>query len=790
MSFLRKGGKINISSLLNIVGMTAAFAALYIILVQVHYDLNFNKGIKDSERIYLILVKDWFQQGSYMSYISRPIGELIVNDAAGVEAGGGSWLTGFNAKAYIDEVQMATRVAELSDGARKALGFEIKEGSWDDWNAENRPSVAVSESAARRFGLKVGDFFKIAIETGLSAIGLPEEVIVAAIYEDVQPNSDLGLFEMFRNLGSQGLDNPSEWSFCYVVKLLPGTDVDNFNDEASRTFIRAIGESVDDQTLEKYNIRTICLRDTYFNTSTSTGLTKGSPATTWSLLGIAILVVIIAFINYVNFFFAQIPVRLRDVNTRKIFGCSRSRLVLSLVMESVVLISVSLLLAAAVAAVFGNSGLANLIDASTSLTDNVGIALLTVVLGIIISVAASLYPALYITSFNTAFALKGTLGSVNKGKAFRTGLIGFQFTVSTILIICAIFIHEQRAFMLKKDMGFDKEQVFTVSVSWDAAAQHEGIESRLRTDAAIKDITWADGELISEKKMGWGRNFKGQEHNWFCYPVAWNFLQFMGIEVVEGRDFMPSDEQAESGVAIFNEAAKAEMDFRIGDKFLGHRDDNAEIIGTCKNFNYVGLQNAIQPLSLYIFGKHSWRPLAQLFIRTHAGVDVPAFVERVKDILHEFEPRVPRDDFDVKLIDSTLQSQYTHEQNLSTLVSLFTLLAIIISLMGVFGLVMFETEYRRKETGIRRVNGATIGEILTMFNSRFVRIVFVSFAAAVPPAWWVVNAYLMHYAYRIPIMWWVFAAALLAVLAITVVVVTMRSWNAATENPVKSLKNE
>lgn len=790
MKLFRKGGKVNVSSLLNIAGMTVAFAALYIILVQVHHDLSFNKGIKDSERVYVVMIRDWFQKRDYMSYLNRPIGEAVVNNVAEVETGGACRLVAMKAKAYVDDVQMSTTVAELTEGARKALGYEIKDGSWEKWAAAAGSTVAVSESAANRLGLNVGDFFKISVETGMAAIGLPEEAAVAVIYKDVQPNSYLGEFEMFRNMGDEGIENWSEWSYNYVVKMVPGAEVGNFNDEATRVVIRYEEESVNEETIDKYGIRAMCLRDLYFDNTVNTQMPKGSPATTWSLLGIAILVVIIAFINYVNFFFAQIPVRLREVNTRKIFGCSRSRLVLSLVMESVILIAVSLAFAAVVVMVFGNSGPAKLIDASTALTDNLPIALLTVVLGIVISVAASLYPALYITSFDTAFALKGTLGSANKGKAFRTGLIGFQFVVSIILIICAIFIHEQRAFMLKKDMGFDKEQVFSVAVSWSAAFEGEGIESRLRTDAAVKDITWGDGELISLNKMGWGREFKGEEHYWLCYPVAWNFLQFMGIEVIEGRDFLPSDKQTESGVAIFNEAAKLEMDIETGDKFSGHWDDNTEIVGICKNFNYAGLQNAIQPLALYVFGKHPWRPLAHLFIRTHSGVDIASFIERVKDVLHEFEPRVPRDDFDIRLLDDTLQKQYTREQNLSILVTLFTLLAIVISLMGVFGLVMFETEYRRKEIGIRRVNGATVGEILAMFNSRFVKIVLVCFVIGMPLAWWIVSVYLMHYAYRIPIMWWVFLVALLAVMAITVSVVTIRSWNAATENPVKALKNE
>ena len=180
----------------------------------------------------------------------------------------------------------------------------------------------------------------------------------------------------------------------------------------------------------------------------------------------------------------------------------------------------------------------------------------------------------------------------------------------------------------------------------------------------------------------------------------------------------------------------------------------------------------------------------QLFIRTEAGVDVTALMRRIQTALHDLDPTFAADDFDVQLFDQTLQSQYKKEQNLSKLVTLFTILAIVISLMGVFGLVMFETEHRRKDIGIRRVHGATVQQILAMFNSRFVKIVLVCFVIAVPVSIVIMRRYLEGFAYQVPLYIWVFALAIIAVLGITVLVVTLRSLRAATMNPVKSLRTE
>jgi putative ABC transport system permease protein len=181
----------------------------------------------------------------------------------------------------------------------------------------------------------------------------------------------------------------------------------------------------------------------------------------------------------------------------------------------------------------------------------------------------------------------------------------------------------------------------------------------------------------------------------------------------------------------------------------------------------------------------------RLFIRTEPGVDVPALIERTIKTLNDLDPDLGDGiSFEVQPFSQSIENQYKKEQNLSQLVNLFTILAIVISLMGVFGLVMFETEHRRKEIGIRRVHGATVQQILTMFNSRFVKIVLVCFVIAVPVSIVIMRRYLEGFAYQVPLHVWVFAIALLAVLGVTIAVVTLRSLRAATVNPVKSLRNE
>ena len=800
----KKGKTVLVSSVLNILGLTAAFAALYIILVQVRHDLTYNKALKDSDRIYCMMVGDQFADYGGSSWICRPIAEAVIAASPDVEAGGCGYVGKNCPTAHIileDNQQMQVKIGAFSDGGKDVFGLELVAGNWDDWI--NGITYAVSESTAQRLGVQVGDVAKLRKQDwrGISM----EDAVIVAIYKDMPANSDAASFDMCYNIGKQGLDNWSEWGYNYFVKLREGADPKAFDEAAKPAMkdanMRANGidpTSLSEEELAQWEesvnnikLRLMKLTDTYFAKNINAPGKTGNRTTTMTLLAIAIVVVVIAFINYINFFFAMVPIRLRNINTRKILGSSRFSLVMSFVGESVLMVVIALALAVAVVTLFRQSTLAALIDTPLHFGQNLGIAALTVGSGLLVSVAASLYPALFATSFNPAFALKGTLGTTQKGKAFRIGLIGLQFTVSIALIICAIFVHEQRQFMLNRDMGFDKEQLLTVMTTARISyLKHETADNRLKADAVIKDVAWGDGPLVLDERMGWNRDFKGGKVHWQCYPVSWNFLDFMGMEMADGRKFTPADEQSENGVYILNETAQKMYDIQVGDQIQGHTDGLAEVAGICKDFNYSALRNEIGPFALYVFGKKPWRPCMQLFVRTEAGVDVPAVMQRIQTILNELDPDIAAEDFDVQLFDQTLQSQYRKEQNLSKLVTLFTILAIVISLMGVFGLVMFETEHRRKEIGIRRVHGATVGQILAMFNSRFVKIVLVCFVVAVPVSIVIMRRYLEGFAYRVPLHWWVFALALLAVLGVTVAVVTLRSLRAATVNPVKSLRTE
>ena len=789
------------SGILNLLGMTAAFAALYILLVQGYYDLSYNKGIKDAERIYIMATPSWFEQGQYQVNLNRPLQKAILDQAGMVESWGVAYIGG-DGKNYTqvgegdDARKFQIGTSQLTRGALDVFGFKPLVGTFDGMDKEE--TVAISETAAKVMGIGVGDAIRIGSNK------TPKTVV--AVYEDMPNNSDLNNIQIFfcNNLETQSIDNFSEWSYNHFVKLNSPDSKEEFEAHAKKTveeFWRTRMESAPedvkgsvsqreiDEQISRCIVTLLPFEDMYYNKQIyqPAGRT-GNKTTTLTLLAVSILIVVVTLINFVNFFFAQIPMRISGVNTRKILGSSRGALVGSLMFESGMLVAISLCAAVAVVLLFKGSTYANLISCSLAFEDNLPVVGMTIIAALVMTVASSVYPALYITSFPPALAVKGGFGATQKGKALRYALICLQFVISISFVICAMFVKKQHSFMMNYDMGFNKEYLLTASIGV-ADTERDAFSDELLKSPHIKDVAWAAGPLVNSSRMGWGRTFKGEQINLDSYPVSWNFLRFMGIDVVEGRDFTKADEQCEHGVFIFNQIAKNKYGFTLEDRIKGH-SKATEIAGFCEDFQFRPLQYELNPFAFYVFGKNPWWALTHLYIRTEAGAPYKEVEAAVKDVILKFNPGANVNEYKVKFFDEELGRQYRKEKQLTTMVTLFTLLAIIISLMGVFGLVMFETQYRRKEIGVRRVHGSSILDILVMFNKKFAKLLIASFVLAAALSWFVIDYYYSTFAHSAPMSWWVFAVALLLVSAIVFMVVTIGSWRTATENPVNSLRSE
>ena len=704
------------------------------------------------------------------------------------------WIERDGAKQDID-----LSVTRFSGNALTTLGFEAVSGSLEDLDYN---SFAISESIAHKFNLEVGMCLGYDIYENIWTI--------KAIFKDMPENSHFRDIAVVRNICDEQIANFSEWGYHYFLKVYDISQIKDMEESMVpvtqehlmkyyfRNFPSAeemgMTQEAMDEAINTFQsmaeVQFIPLEDLYYTDNISNHIERGSKTTTVILIIVALLIVSIAFINYINFFFAQIPERIRAVNTKKVLGCTRRELIISTVGESVTLILLALVLAFAFVMLFNMSQLTHLISADSAFGANIGVSVLTVVIAVVIAMVSSLYPAFYITSFEPALVLKGSFSGTKTGQRLRYTLIGLQFVISLVLIICSSFIILQRRYMVDFDMGFDKEQLLFVHTTEYIGQNAETVEEQLKANPQILDVSWAAGNLLASTRMGWGRDFNGTVVNFQCYAVSSDFPEFMGIKITEGRSFRKEDENNPNGTFIFNEAARRTYGFTLEDRVSGHADQDAAIVGFCDDFSFKTLKEEVTPFALYVFGSEPWWHPSTAFIRVAAGADYNEVKKHIGKVLSEWRYDFSPDEWEIYFFDENINWTYRKEESLSQLISLFTLIAIIISLMGVFGLVMFETQYRRREIALRRVNGATVGEILAMFCSRFVKIVLICFAVAAPIGWVIVDRYLATFAHRCPMYWWVFALALAAVLAVTIGVVVIRSWKAATADPANALKTE
>lgn len=796
------------SSVLNILGMAVAFAAVYLIMVQVNYDLSYNKGIPNARNIYRLEHPNFAEEGYWDVTWPRQLPDDLCKGIPEIVKSGTITTSGhFNindiySRKQADRIDnLSLNLCETEREGLEILGIEIIEGSLDD--VIDHYTLVLRESVARKFNLSVGDVLCYGRDANEE-----NTATVVAICKDFPSPSVFDGTDGWGGMSvAQENENPNNWNQPYYIQLADGASPDAVVEKMKEALLRLLNVEhelyADEETVEQYikmaTPRLNPLTELYFSSDVSTAYHEvGNRLTTYTFIAIALLIILIAMINFVNFFFALIPVRIKAINTYKVFGASTLSLRLNFIVEAVGLVAVALAGAGVLVGLFAETPLVNQLSTSVFFSDNWGIALVVVAVAVLAGLVASIYPAFYITRFSPAMVLSGFQGSA-PGRRLRYTLVAVQYFISITLIICSLFIHRQREYMLGYNMGFDKENLLVVNnLPGEAVFESFDMEnglSQVRRDAfagsllknpAIVDVAFADGSLVKPSRMQWGRNVNGRGIYFNVHPVSWDFLQLMKIDIVDGRDFCSSDEQSVDGVFIFNEDAARKLEIKVGDKIPGHRGDT-DVVGICRDFNYRPMQYNIEPFAFYIFGKYPWRLNSNLYVRTAAGVDITEVKEYIMQTIAEYAPSAPTDGYDVTLFDAELEQQYQKEEKLSSLVTLFTMLSILISVIGVFGLVLFETQYRRKEIGIRRVHGSSVASILKMFNMMYLRIVAICSLVAVPVSYLVIDRWMQQFAYRATMAVWVYLLAIAIVVAITIATVTSRAYKAANDNPVDAI---
>lgn len=779
-NFLSVLRRFKIAAFLNVAGLAVAFAAFLIILIQVNYERSFDTCHPTSDRVFRLDLKGG---GTFSTILPRGFVEAFLQSSPHIEAG--SLLNPYVGEVYFTVLGQGDKhgfkevVQTCHPALLRVFDFPLVEGDIDC--LKDPEKVAIPQSLAEKLYGKVPVVGKALRAEEKIWTKNQTELTIGAVYRDFPGNTQL------RNLIYTAIDpNYMLNSFgasnyvCYVRLDHPSAAddvVDNFNKHFD---FAKIGRPEEQVTL-------IPLTDIYYKNESQDGLIfrSGNVEVTHLLFCIALLVIIVAAINFTNFSTALAPLRIKSINTQKVLGSSDTLLRGSLLVEAVIISVVAWLLSLVIVWMLGETVLLSFVEADIRIMANLSLVFLSGGVALLTGVIAGLYPSWYITSFPPALVLKGSFGLSPSGRKLRTALIGFQFVVSILLIISSGFIRLQNSYMRSYSLGFDKDQVAIVELSGDLYLKHhETYANRLKEFPGIEDVAFAVEKVGS--KDGYNTNtmeHKGREMQYFMIICSSNFLRVMGIPVVEGRDFTRSDELSETVTCIFNQSTGKEMNMEVGEVLQNYVESH--LIGLSDDVKFTSLRSGKNNIAFVVGNFGYAMPVS--YIRLKAGSDVHGAVNHIRATLADFDPSYP---FDIEFYDTVFDHLYHKEENFRMMITLFSGLAIIISLVGVFGLVVFDTQYRRKEIGIRKVHGATVMEILNMFNKSYLKIVAVCFVIAAPIAWYGIKVWLESFAYKTPMYWWVFAIALLIVAVITLATVTFQNWKAANANPVDSIKSE
>ena len=789
--------RFKLATTLNLVGLVIAFAAFYFIMTQILYDAGYNKSLKDYDQLYRLeyyasSFDEWWTNSPRASEFELAKFPQVESVSLATQ----KWENWQKTTFLKDGKELDLDLIEGNNTVLSTLGAKAVDGIIE-WNDKDHEGVIIAESVAKTYFGTSKAAGKV-MQTADSA-----QYTVRGVYADFAENV-LPKNVIIKNVGNMRTDDNGRFSnheFTIIAKLHKNADVKTIGKLLSKTlFEQRIsmfrGMGVPEEQVQmfikesgKEGYRLQPLTKTYFS-GADKETDKGNKNVLFVLQMAAFLIIIVAAINFLNLTLAGSPMRIRGLNTRRVLGSTRQKLCLSLVGEGILTAVFACLLAIGLCYMLSKSSFsAELTKGYTQLSSHYGLLATMLLLAVVIGIVASYYPARYATSFAPAMVLKGSFGLSPKGRKLRTTLIALQIAISVFLCVYIGILYLQSRYIYTSDFGFDKDEILFMESDFEARKLYKGIENDIEKLAGVESIARSQSALGSDNFMQWGRGDGDKKINMKVMPCTWNYLRTMGIDILQGRDFQQNDPNER--VIIVNEAGmKAWNWVKIGGKLLEKDENPMTVVGVCKNIRAGNIRtdNTNQPMIFLLEQPDSARYFMSTYsIRAKAGVDKVKLLQQIEDIQAKYDDtKTP----EVKFLDSYLNEMYHDEMRFMHQVLVFALVCLAITLIGVFCLTMFETEYRRKEIGIRKIFGSTTGEILKMLCRQYAWIIALSFVIATPIAYIFGRHWLENFVERTPIYWWLFPLALLFIAAITLGTVIVQSWKTANENPIHSVKTE
>ncbi len=786
-----------ISSALNILGLSIAITVAYTLCTYLYFYFTFNNKIPDADRIFYVQTRGVYENETWNDVITPEAYEYLIAHTPCIEGCQYHTTEAITNQQYIFEGASRTfwiKTLYSTPSTIDIFGIELIDGSWEP--VFDYDEIAISEQAAKKYNLQIGSLVCHDGEM-IPEYDLATAKKIAAIYR-VPQNSDINNYEFIRKnkgipfylYGKQGL--------FLCVKLHNKNDKKQFeiafmeylhtlkNDEKYETYKNITTDNINDYIrLIPLNKSIFVYRelDVYDPSTDSIYITRMDRKLIYTYISIIVVILAVAFINYFNIFVALLPRRIRSINTKKILGSETASLRCEIIGESVFLTAIAIVISALAVISLSDFDWYNEYHIGT-FGDKITVFGIISFVSITIAILTALYPAWYVTSFQPAFTLKGTFAANRSGKMLRNILLAFQLICSFVLIALTIGMYNQYDKNIKHKAGYNRENLYIQEIPFGenritVLPARNDFKTSLTTHPDILDVAFS--EFFYGK---YGIQYQEYETANNSEPLRMPtirvdnyFFDTMEIEIIEGCNF---DER--NNCAIIDECAHKMYAIGVGD-ILTTKYRQSEVVGICKKTE-LGVQTHTYNEPKVFINDNT--KLSELTIRATATANLGDIQKHISDCIQKFDATLDGETIDS--IDNMKIKTYSYIKDISSTFAMTSSLSVVILLMGVFGVVFFETQHRRKEISIRRVNGATCGNILLMFSYKFTKIIILCYVIALPLSVFILDYWLSAFRYKAPVQPWIFIVSFLSVSLLTLAVVTASAWNIANTNPIKILK--
>jgi putative ABC transport system permease protein len=798
---LRNLWKGRIFNSMNLVGLSVAIACCTMLFLTIYFEFSFdkfNKNLPDIYELYFTANRtDKVEKNTAMPVGLAPAFKVDYQDVAHITrvAHGGTMIK------YGDK-QINKSIHFVDADFLKIFTYPIVTGN-ETTPLKNLNDIVITENSAKAI---FGKESAIGKTLQLTVGGQPQSFIVTAIAKDFPDNSSftfdiLMRFENYPNYH----DLMNQWdnqNHLVYVQLNPQTNISNFEKRTQAFVQKHFAESIKnikrdgaraDADGNVITLNVAPYANNHFNTEL--GGVEGSPtskSSVISLLVIGIFILLIACINFVNLSVARSFTRAREVGVRKTLGASKVQLLSQFWVETIMVclaaLVVGLLLSSLVLSGFKATFKSNI---TMGMLLHTGPMLSVLGVFILITFIAGFYPALLMLRYKTVQVLKGTVNSVKPGKV-RNTLLVVQFSISTLLIVCTLITWRQINYMQSIPLGFNKTEVLSIPTGNgnDGNKALQLFRNALNGDPNIIAMTGAYDNLGlgndgSTRTSVNGFNYNGHEVRTTMQKVDYDYIKTLDIKLIDGRDFSREMATDSNAILVNENMAKLISPKKSAVGVSLPMDDKhpSRVIGVFKNYNFRSLHEDIAPLTLMMDKNY---PINYIFIKVRPG----NLVQASDRISKKWKATFPMVDYKGSWLDENTEKQYRKEKRLSTIFISSAVIAILISCIGLMAISIMIMVQRTKEIGIRKVLGSSIGGIVLLLSSDFIKLIALAALISFPIGWWVMHNWLTDYAYHINIEWGIFAAAGLITVIIALVTVSFQSVKAALTNPVKSLRSE